>query len=607
MSSQRENQERPEQLQEADIAPSPTAIPARLRESLHILLRSIYPDHNTKALTQSVIDAFWNGESQPRKRGRIPGNTLWSERDNYVITYGNSLVDGTHKPLDLLYDFLRTRLSDVINGVHILPYFPYTSDDGFSVTDYRAVNGILGSWEDIERISQEFRLMSDLVLNHCSSLSSWFSEYRQGHEPFDKFFFEASPDDDLSMVVRPRAHPLLREVETANGKRYVWCTFSHDQVDLNFANPEVLLEFLRIVRFHVDRGVRTIRLDAVAFLWKELGTPCINLRQTHEVVRLLRVLADYDPVRLLLITETNVPQHENLSYFGNRNEAHAVYNFSLPPLIVHALLNGTSRYLNAWQMAVPPAQMGCAYFNFTASHDGIGLRPAEGLLDEDEIRHMIETVKGFGGLVSMRKMPDGTEKPYEMNVSLFDALKGTVNGEDNFNIERFLCSQAIAMALEGIPAFYIHSLLATHNDYEGVEKSAHNRAINRHRWDYPELLKQLDDPGSVHARVFAEMKRMLSIRIRQPAFHPNATQFTLQFGEKLFGFWRQSIDRSQSIFAVHNICAEKISVPAMSMNLIGGEDWYDLLSGETVRSLRDDIEFAPYQCRWITNRKQAAA
>jgi sucrose phosphorylase len=423
----------------------------------------------------------------------------------------------------------------------------------------------------------------------------------------DRFFFEASPGDDLSDVVRPRAHPLLREVDTANGKRHVWCTFSHDQVDLNFANPEVLLEFLRIVRFHVDRGVRTIRLDAVAFVWKEIGTPCINLRQTHEIVRLLRVLADYDPVRLLLITETNVPQYENLSYFGNRNEAHAVYNFSLPPLILHALLNGTSRYLNAWQMAVPPAQMGCAYFNFTASHDGIGLRPAEGLLDEGDIKLMIETVKKHGGLVSMRKLPDGTEKPYEMNISLFDALKGTVDGEDDLNLQRFLCSQAIAMALEGIPAFYVHSLLATRNDYEGVEKSAHNRAINRHRWDYPELLKQLDDPKSIHARVLAEMKRMLSIRIRQPAFHPNATQFTLQFGEKLFGFWRQSIDRSQSIFAVNNVCAETVSVPAVAMNLIGGEDWYDLLSGEPVVSLRDAIEFAPYQCRWITNRKQASA
>lgn len=577
--------------------------PRRLREGIRVLASSIYPELDAERLTDQIVSAFWGTEHSPRKRGRmLQNNTVWNERDAYVITYGNSLVDGEHKPLDLLYDFLRRYLKGTVNSVHILPFFPYTSDDGFAITDYRAVNSILGDWEDVERIAGEFRLMSDLVLNHCSSQSHWFNEYRQGHAPYDRFFFEASPEDDLSEVVRPRAHPLLREVETANGIRHVWCTFSHDQVDFDFSNPEVLLEFLRIMRMHIDRGVRTIRLDAVAFVWKEVGTSCIHLRQTHEIVRLMRLLADFAEEQLVLITETNVPNVENLSYFGNRNEAHAIYNFSLPPLILHGLLNGTSRSLNAWQMAMPPAQLGCAYFNFTASHDGIGLRPAEGLVPDEEIAGMIETVRGFGGLVSMRKLPDGGVKAYELNVSLYDALKGTVKGEDRWNRERFLCSQAIAMALEGIPAFYIHSLLATPNDYEGVEKSDHNRAINRHRWHYPDLRDALADEGSRHAQVFAEMKRMLAIRIRQPAFHPNATQFTLHLGEKLFGFWRQSMDRSQSIFAVNNMTDEEVIIPAMSLNLIGGANWQDLLSGETIRAQGGDIVFAPYQCRWITNR-----
>jgi sucrose phosphorylase len=588
---------------DAAMPASERTAPRRLRDGIRVLASSIYPDLDADRLTDQIVSAFWGTEHNPRKRGRmLQNNTVWNERDAYVITYGNSLVDGEHKPLDLLYDFLRRYLKGTVNAVHILPFFPYTSDDGFAITDYTAVNSILGDWEDIERIAGEFRLMSDLVLNHCSSQSHWFNEYRQGHAPYDRFFFEASPEDDLSEVVRPRAHPLLREVETANGIRHVWCTFSHDQVDFDFSNPEVLLEFLRIMRMHIDKGVRTIRLDAVAFVWKEVGTSCIHLRQTHEIVRLMRLLADFAEEQLVLITETNVPNVENLSYFGNRNEAHAIYNFSLPPLILHGLLNGTSRSLNAWQMAMPPAQLGCAYFNFTASHDGIGLRPAEGLVPDEEIAGMIETVRGFGGLVSMRKLPDGGVKAYELNVSLYDALKGTVKGEDRWNRERFLCSQAIAMALEGIPAFYIHSLLATPNDYEGVEKSDHNRAINRHRWHYPDLRDALADEGSRHAQVFAEMKRMLSIRIRQPAFHPNATQFTLHLGEKLFGFWRQSMDRSQSIFAVNNMTDEEVAIPAMSLNLIGGANWQDLLSGETIRAQGGDIVFAPYQCRWITNR-----
>ena len=585
-----------------DTQPAAVNYSSRLLESLAVLLGSIYPDRAIEPLCREVLDAFMGPAGHARRRGRTPSNTLWSERDSYLICYGGSLQDGQHKPLDLLHHFLLQRLDDCINGVHILPYFPYTSDDGFAVTDYLAVDSGLGAWEDISRIAANFRLMSDLVLNHCSSQGKWFNAYRQGHEPWAGYFREASPDDDLSLVVRPRAHPLLRKVETAMGKRHVWCTFSHDQVDLDFRNPEVLCEFLRIMRHHIDNGVRTFRLDAVAFLWKEIGTPCINLQQTHDIIRLMRTLCDYEEEPVILVTETNLPNAENLSYFGNRNEAHMVYNFSLPPLILHGLLNGSSRYLNTWQMGMPPAQLGCAYLNFTASHDGIGLRPAEGLIPEPDIESMIATTQEFGGLVSMRQTADRGMRPYEINVALFDALAGTVAGRDEWQIERFLCSQTIAMALEGIPAFYIHSLLATPNDLVGVEQTGHNRAINRRRWHYPELQVLLDDPGSVQARVFAEMKRRIGIRTAQPAFHPNATQFTLQLGDQLFGFWRQSMDRAQSIFAIHNLARETVTIPAMSLNLIDGDDWTDLLSDESIHESGEDIEFAPYQCRWITNR-----
>ena len=584
------------------LEPASASHSSRLRESLAILLGSIYPEHDTEQLCDAVLTAFMGASGRSRRRGRTPSNALWGQRDCYLICYGGSLQDGQHKPLDLLYDFLERELKGLISGVHILPYFPYTSDDGFAVTDYLAVDSGLGAWEDIGRIASQFRLMSDLVLNHCSSQGKWFNAYRQGHEPWDRYFYEASPEDDLSMVVRPRAHPLLREVETAMGTRHVWCTFSHDQVDLDFSNPEVLCEFLRIMRYHIDVGVRTFRLDAVAFLWKQVGTPCINLRQTHEIIRLMRTLVDYEEEPVILLTETNLPNAENLSYFGNRNEAHMVYNFSLPPLILHGLLNGSSQYLNAWQMGMPPAQLGCAYLNFTASHDGIGLRPAEGLIPEQDIERMIETTGDFGGLVSLRQTADGGNRPYEINVALFDALAGTIEGRDEYQIERFLCSQTIAMALEGIPAFYIHSLLATPNDLAGVEQTGHNRAINRRRWHYPELQQLLAQPDSDQARVFGEMKRRIGIRIRQPAFHPNATQFTLQLGDQLFGFWRQSMDRAQSIFAIHNLAREPVTIPAMSLNLIDGDDWTDLLSGESIHESGDNIVFSPYQCRWITNR-----
>ena len=576
-------------------------IPERLDSGLQQLFSSLYPGHEAIRLARQAVSAFF-GRTPLRKRRRVPGNGLWQESDNYLITYGNSIADGEHKPLDLLRDFAHHYLHGVFTGIHILPFFPFTSDDGFAVTDYREVNSALGSWEDIERISDEFRLMSDLVLNHCSSQSRMFSEYLQGHEPYDRYFFEASPEDDLSAVVRPRTHPLLREVETASGTRHVWCTFSHDQVDFDFSNPAVLMEFLDVMREHIEHGVRTFRLDAVAFLWKEPGTPCIHLRQTHEVIRLMRLLADFHPEQLIIITETNVPNAENLSYFGNRNEAHLVYNFSLPPLLLHALLTGTSKHLNAWQMAMPPAQLGCSYFNFTASHDGIGLRPAEGLVPEEELDAVIETVCGFGGRVSMRSLPGGGERPYELNTSLFDAFKGTCEGEDDLQMERFLCSQSIVMGLEGIPAIYIHALLATANDQEGVERLGYNRAINRKRLEYPQLRQALEDPASTTAYAFSAIRALLAIRGKQPAFHPNATQFTLQLGEAFFGFWRQSLDRAQSIFAISNLTRERREIDPLSLNLIGGDRWQDLISGETIAQDGPAIAFDPYQTRWISNR-----
>ncbi|WP_375172729.1 sugar phosphorylase [Pseudooceanicola sp.] len=577
-------------------------IDATFRARLLTLIGQIYPDEAQDLLADRIAEAFWPEGTTHRRRGRVPGNRQWSERDALLITYGNSIVDGQHKPLDLLRDFLHREMAGVVNGVHILPFFPYTSDDGFAVTDYRAVNPVLGDWADIRRIGSEFLLMSDLVLNHVSSASKWFSDYLQGHDPYDKFFFEASPEDDLSEVVRPRTHPLLREVETANGTRHVWCTFSHDQIDLNFANPEVLLEFLRVMRLHIDNGVRILRLDAVAFIWKEVGTKSIHMPQTHAIVRLMRLLADYATEPVILLTETNVPNAENLSYFGNRNEAHAVYNFSLPPLVLHAMMSGTARNLIRWQGAMPPAQLGCAYLNFTASHDGIGMRPAEGTLKPEEIAQVIATVRSFGGLVSMRTLPGGGESPYELNITWFEAMKGTFAGEDAHQVARFLASQTLVMALEGIPAFYIHALLATANDIEGVEKSGHNRAINRHKWDYGNLQARLADPTTPQHVVLDALKRRIDIRRRQRAFHPNATQFTLQLDDRIFGLWRQSLDRDQSIFALHNVSDQEVEIDPFAINLIEGEDWVDLLTGEAIGTSAEAIRFAPYQCRWISNR-----
>ncbi len=529
-------------------------------------------------------------------------HNYWDEEDIIMITYGDSVIDEDERPLVTLNKFMHRYCKNTINNVHILPFFPYSSDDGFSVIDYSTVNEALGSWDDIEAIAKDYGLMTDLVINHCSARSVWFDNFVKGEGPGSDFFFTADPADDLSLVTRPRVSPLLRETETADGTKYVWCTFSHDQVDFDFRNPKVLLAFIDIIKLYIDKGAKIFRLDAVAFLWKIVGTNSINLFQTHEVIRLIRTLIEHVDPSIIIITETNIPNRENLTYFGNANEAHAIYNFSLPPLLVNTLVSGDCTYLKSWMMSMPPAQNGTAYFNFIASHDGIGLRPAEGLLSEEEISDLVHAMQHFGGKVSWRASEHGQQKPYEINITLFDALQGTIKGPDKYQVDRFICAHAIMLGMEGIPGIYIHSLLGTSNDYEKVANTGQNRSINRKRWDFNELEALLDSPFSQHHKVLTRISQLIRIRKAQPAFHPNATQFTLQLGNQIFGYWRQSLDRKQSVFCISNICDEEQTILLSDINLIGTDNWIDLITRDEISLSSGFLQMKPYQVLWISNQ-----
>jgi sucrose phosphorylase len=576
-----------------------------LLERVRLHIREIYHENPLNADLEGLPEALLS----LMRLDKSPAEPLqhtnhWDQSDALMITYGDSLQVAGEKPLVTLKHFLDEWTDGVVSGVHILPFYPWTSDDGFSVLDYSSVNESLGDWNDIRAIAGSYHLMADLVINHCSIRSVWFENFLANREPGKGYFFTASPQDDLSAVVRPRTTPLLQEVTAVDGERHVWCTFSPDQVDLDFRNPEVLKQFVSIIRQYLDMGIRIFRLDAVAFLWKIPGTTCLNLEETHEVVRLLRTLVEYARPDTVLITETNIPNRENLSYFGNANEAHCVYNFSLPPLLVYALVTGDCSYLKQWMMSMPPAQNGTAYFNFIASHDGIGLRPAEGLLSDTELERLIAAMEGFGGHVSYRALECGQRKPYEINISLMDALQGTIEGTDEWGIERFICAHAIMLALEGIPGIYIHSLLGTRNDYERVENSGHYRAINRHQWDMNKLGAALADTGSHHSQVFSRLKTLLAIRRRQTAFHPNAVQYTLHLGSGIVGFRRESMDQQQHIFCVSNISNTEQKLPLTDINLDNTENWYDLISLQQYTAHDEDLLLTPYQTVWLSNMPQ---
>jgi sucrose phosphorylase len=539
------------------------------------------------------------------RQGQRWGLPRWDENDCVLITYGDSVQYPGMRPLASLKSFLEKRLEGVFNLLHILPFFPYSSDDGFAVSDFRSVNPQLGDWEDIEALADEASLLFDLVLNHISREHLWFVNYIHNEEPGRDYVIEVDPNENLSMVVRPRSSPLLSRVRTPEGIKHVWATFSNDQIDLNFANPDVLFEFIDIMLEYIRRGARAIRLDAVAFVWKQIGTSCIHLPQTHEVVKLFRTLLEQLEPGAILLTETNVPHDENISYFAEGDEANMVYQFSLPPLILHAIHLQTTKYLTPWVRSLEDEALpdGCTYLNFTASHDGVGLRPLEGLVPDEEVNQLLDEMRKLGGYVSMRATTEGADRPYELNISYFDAFRRADAADDPWHIARFMLSQTIPLSMQGIPAVYFNALAATANDPLGVERTGMTRAINRRKWDGAELERLVDNPRTDTGRVFPEYIRRLRLRRGISSFHPDASQQVLDLPEGVFGLERRSLDGRERVLAIHNLSAATLVV---TLPRLGDQSasWFDALQQNVPDMDGDGLRLRPYQVVWLLELNQ---
>jgi glucosylglycerate phosphorylase len=523
-----------------------------------------------------------------------------TERDVILITYGDSLQEPDLPPLQTLHRFLTRHLSDAISSVHILPFFPYSSDDGFSIIDYTAVDPTLGSWEDIRQLGDDFKLMFDAVINHISAHSAWFKRFLAGDPEYQDYFITVDPDTDLSGVVRPRALPLLTPVETQEGIKHVWTTFSEDQIDLNFGNEDVLLRVIDVLLFYISQGMSLIRLDAIAYLWKEIGTSCIHLPQTHTIVRLLRDVLDVVAPHVAIITETNVPHAENVSYFGDgTDEAQLVYQFTLPPLTLHAFVTGSAAVLSEWAAGLEKVSDSTTFFNFTASHDGIGVRPVEDILPDDEVQKLIARAKAHGGAVSFKTNLDGSQSPYELNINYFDALSDPDSDEPlALQAQRFLASQAIELAFVGVPGIYIHSLLGSRNWNEGVAQTGRRRSINREKLDAPAIEAALQDPVTLRHHVFHAYRDMIATRVREKAFHPNGAQAVLRLHPALFVLLRTSPDGSEQIVALHNVANQHLTLDLATLPLAAVREYHERLTGQTFQA-GEALAIAPYQVFWL--------
>lgn len=519
----------------------------------------------------------------------------WSEKDVLCITYADSML-GAGTPLETLHRFFRTYVGDLINTVHLLPFYPYSSDDGFSVIDYDEVREDLGSWDHVFTMSKDHRLVFDCVVNHVSAASRYMERYAAGHPSYEKFFIETDPESDLSDVVRPRTLPLLHEFDTREGKRWLWTTFSRDQIDLNYRNPHVLLEMVRVMLSYAEKGASMLRLDAIPYVWKEEGTSCIHLDEAHTLVKLFRDVYDMAAPHVRLLSETNVPHEENVAYFGDAlDEAHMIYNFTLAPLILWSLLKGDASVLSQWACKLEIIAEHATYLNITATHDGIGVRPTESILTDAERMELVQHVCSHGGLMSSKRNSDGSESPYELNINYFDALTHPESSEPlDLQVKRFLVSQAIPMALVGVPGIYIHSLVGSRSDREGVRRTGHARSINRAKIRIEELEDALANPDSLRHRVFAGMKRLLESRTRHAAFSPKAPQTIHSMGASVFALERHNPDTGDRVLALHNVSDMELDLD-LGARLEGNA--VDLLSGAPVTPGMLHLE--PYQVCWI--------
>jgi sucrose phosphorylase len=563
-----------------------------VKDALNAHLQFIYDAATAEALLPKVMLELEQFRTAHPVKALAPAARL-GENDVVLITYGDQITTSGEAPLVTLRRFMADYLQAAVSAVHLLPFYPYTSDDGFSVVDYLTVDPQLGDWDDVRAFRPQFRLMFDAVINHVSASHAWVKGFIAGDARYQGYVMVTDPTLDLSGVTRPRTTPLLTPFETTAGTKHLWTTFSADQVDLNYANPEVLLEVLRTLLRYVAEGAEIIRLDAVTYLWKEVGTPCVHHPKTHRVLQFLRSALELAAPYVVLLTETNVPHQENISYFGDgTNEAQMVYNFALPPLVLYSFMTEDAALLSSWAASLRAPSDETTFFNFLASHDGIGVRPVETILGTDGIAALAERALAHGGLVSYKRNSDGSDSPYELNISYFDALsdpKGTEPLERQ--IARFVTAHSIMMSLPGVPGIYVHSLLGSRSDHAGVARTGRNRSINRQKFTLEALTAELIASGSLRRQVLENLSALLRVRRRHPAFHPQSPTQILDVGSGMFAVARGTDDAR--VICLHNVTSQTQVVP--SSRLAGAAR--DLLTGE---ALIGDVTLAPLSARWLT-------
>ncbi len=567
------------------------------QKKISSILRNIYKpflnERDIDHLKNQIIEIIKKFNQNNSKK-----KLIISEKTSLVICYGDNINSNQKSSIQVFQNFFKKNLNKYFNAIHFLPFYPSSSDSGFAVKDHYKIEKRIGSWSDIKKISKSSHVMADIVINHSSARGLWFKNFLKKKRPGKDYFLTVNSKFNTSKVVRPRDHKLLKKIDIFGKSDFLWRTFSSDQIDLDFKNPSVLLRFIKIMVHLVSNGVTIFRLDAIAYLWKKNGTNCINLKQTHEIVKLMRLISNLLDVETIIITETNLPEKENLSYFGKNDEANWIYNFSLPPLLIHAFLFENSSYLNKWSKKLPNAKFQNSYLNFIASHDGIGMRPTEGILNERSLNNFLKRLKKNGSKFSYRKIQNKSKKVYEANITVFDALKKSdADPNGKFFLERYIAAHAIMISFEGVPAIYFNSLFGKSNDEAKYVITGNNRDINRYKWNYENITKNLKDKNSKQSIFYQNLGKLLEIKRKQKAFHPNAKRLNINLGSKLFCFKRTSLDKKQTIISITN-CSSVDQYPKLNKKY---SKWKNIINPK-INSLNKSFKLKPFETMWLSNK-----
>ncbi len=560
---------------------------------LNKLVAEIYGKSVAKDICKKIEDIV---KIYAKRKHSIKKTPSLSEKDVVLICYADNIRYKNEPSLKVMDNFFNEFLGDRISYIHFLPFFPYSSDDGFAITNFRTVNPKYGSWKDIRKISRKYGLIFDAVTNHISSKHKWFQNYLKFDKKYEDYFIEMDKNADVSKVMRARDLPLLNKFQKGSKDVFVWTTFSDDQIDLNFHFPKVLLEVIDLLLFYASKGASIIRLDAIAYIWKKANSNCINLKEVHKIIMIIRRIFDMVFPHIMLLPEANVPSKENLKYLGNGyNEAQLLYQFCISPLVLYTFYSGSVDHLHNYLDTVPELPGDNYFLNVLVTHDGIGLRPVHDILDPNEIKLIINEIEKRNGIISYKTEQNGKKSPYELNITYFDALRDNDCVEKQ-NIAKFVAAQAILLSIKGLPALYFHSLFGTKNYYEGYENTNQPRTLNRRKFELNELENLLSNKEYSEAIIFKKINKLLSIRKKYFAFHPNAKQEIVNISDHIFSIIRKGKEDNYKMLILVNVTDQKCNCKIPQTIL--SNDSIDIIAK---RKIIPEIEFTmyPYEILWI--------